>query len=234
MKNDIIKEVENKKIYHKLTAEKETTYEGGKLVYGQTNAVKDTEYSSNIDGLIDGNEYIFENCVFNSPILINKNIDLVFSNCTFNQTVEFNSASNILINGCTFNTTNSNAILINVFSSYCNDITIVNNKFNTTATEGENCVLSIKTSVGNDTVRGRIYGDVIIENNSFEESSVVVIGSSPKGQNTTADRESGNFNLFIADNHSVLNLRNLFKFSRYDTIEDELINENEEYSQLRK
>ncbi len=216
-------------VYHEMTAEKNTKYLGGKLVYTITettfaNAEFDEDAGLN---LVSGLNYIFEGCTFNVPFNVKNKVGIVFNNCTFTSNTETSLyvglADYLIVNNCTFNgnTTGGYAIDVNLYSSSCDDVIITNNVFNTTSTDTKGAI-AVKTRLGGtdystedwaqDQVAGFINGVVEICGNDFNENnSVIEIGTLPQGNSTAANTSTGNFNILVDENIDGVTVYNVFK-----------------------
>lgn len=219
-------------VAHKLTPVENTVYVGGKLVYEETSKlISSRTFDENIDEvLVDGNDYIFENCTFNAPISSTRKVSIVFNDCTFNSSsvngetmLYLTSVINLVVANCTFtgNITNSYAIDLNLYSTTCEDVVIANNIFNTISTENS-ATISVKTRLGETDhptdawAEGEIYGEidglVLIAGNDFaENSNMICIGVDPQGNSTTANTSTGDFDVLVTKNLDALTIYNMFK-----------------------
>lgn len=213
--------------YHNVDAVKNKKYFGGQLVYVESDYIlTGRTFNDNIDSmLVDGENYVFESCVFNAPIKTSKCVGLIFNDCRFETTegetnLYLTSLSSLIVNNCVFNNTTGKAIDLNIYSTECEDITISNNVFQTT--EGQNNVaISIKTRKGStdhptddwatNAFAGSIVGDVVIHSNDFNGNNNIEIGVGPQGLDTLANTTTGDFNVLVSRNLDDLNIYNLFK-----------------------
>ena len=217
-------------VAHTLTPVENTLYEGGKLVYEESSyAYTGRTFDGDINSMLaHGNDYIFENCVFNSAISTTLNVGLIFNNCTFNSTdvngetnLYLTSVTNLIVSNCTFNgnITNSHAIDLNLYSTVCENVTIANNIFNTT---GNAAAITVRTRLGetdhpteswkDGEIEGRISGLVKIAGNDFSDTNnTLIIGCAPQGSDTTANTSSGDFDVLVEENADILTIHNVFK-----------------------
>ena len=96
--------------YYEFTDATSGTYHGGQLVYSQTDkTISKTTFNTNIDSMLNNFQtYIFEDCVFNAPIDVRKEVGLVFNDCVFNtdgsaSNLYVTSAAKLIVNNCEFN-----------------------------------------------------------------------------------------------------------------------------------
>ena len=218
-------------VHHELTADKNTTYVGGKLVYtitGETSA--NTTYTTDEGAnLVDGLNYIYEGCIFEAPFTIKNNVGIIFNNCTFTSnsatSLYVGKANYITINNCTFNgnTTGGYAVDVNLYSTSCDDVIITNNVFNTTSTDN-NGAIAVKTRLGEtdfatgdwaqNQVTGFINGVVeICANNFNEDNSIIQFGTTPQGSSTAANTTTGDFKAIVEGNLDALTIFNMFKMT---------------------
>ncbi len=219
-------------VNYELTAVPNKTYYGGKLVNtenSETQVRSSTFYTNAGENLVDGLNYVFENCEFKVPFSTTKNVGLVFNNCTFetneaSTNLYLTSVTDLIIANCTFegNTTGGHAIDLNLYSTSCDNIVIANNVFNTTNTDGKGTV-AVKTRLDETTdfptdswaqnqVTGYIHGVVLIAGNDFNaENSKIEIGTTPQGNSTTANSTTGAFNVLVQNNLDSVTIYNLFK-----------------------
>ena len=212
---------------YKIQAVQNTTYVGGKFDYNYSDDVlinglskyivySGVEYTSNIDSLLaDGNIYVFDNCTFKAPVNTDKNVTLMFNNCTFENTTEASlrvtAVSDLMVNGCEFNGV-GHAVDVDLFNTTCNNVTIANNVINNT---NDGVAVSVKTrkASSQNVVSGRIDGQVLVAGNDFadQNSYWIYIGDEPQGMNTTANYDSGNFDVLVTRNLDALSVYNRFK-----------------------
>jgi len=217
--------------YYELTPVENTSYFGGKLVYAKTETtISDETYSNNIDSLlVDGENYIFENCAFNAPISTTKKVGLVFNNCTFTtSTASTNlyvtSVSELVVANCTFNgtVTDGYAIDVNLYSATCDNLLIVNNIFNTTTEDG--ATIAIKSRLGSTDypneawilgqTEGKFNCKVAILGNDFTASNnIIELGTTPQGMSTAANKSTGNFDIIVSGNADALTIFKKFNDS---------------------
>lgn len=174
-------------LYQTLTPVENTIYEGGKLVYAQTETtiISKQVYNDNIDALLeDGKNYIFEDCIFNAEISTTKNVDVLFKDCTFNVTIvpllvdgknyifegcEFNTAISttknvgIIFNDCEFNVTNET----NLYLTSATNIVVNNCEFN-----GTNVDFALDLNIYSTECE-----NILISNNIFNTTSTNNSGS---------------------------------------------------------
>ena len=211
-------------------------YVGGRIVYAteSTTEFYNQTFNTNIDSLlVDGSNYVFDNCTFTTAISSTKNVGLTFNNCTFTtgdtgiggyKCIYLTSITYLVVNGCTFSGTTTAgtastagyALDLNLYSTTCENIVITNNVFNTISS-GADVAISIKTRLGEtdnpsdswnngENTEGIVFGTITINANAFEGAcNNVYLGTGPKGSDVT-NTSSGNFKCEIANNADSLNV----------------------------
>ena len=211
-------------------------YIGGRIVYAteSTTEFYNQTFDTNIDSLlVDGSNYVFDNCTFTTAISSTKKVGLTFNNCTFTtgntgvggyKCIYLTSITYLVVNGCTFSGTTTAgtassagyALDLNLYSTTCENIVITNNVFDTISSDGD-VAISIKTRLGEtdnpsdgwnngENTEGIVYGTITINANAFEGGcNNVYLGTGPKGSEET-NTSSGNFNCEIANNADALNV----------------------------
>lgn len=211
-------------------------YVGGRIVYAteSTTEFYNKTFDTNIDSLlVDGNNYVFDNCTFTTAISSTKKVGLTFNNCTFTtgntgvggyKCIYLTSIRYLVVNGCTFSGTTTAgtassagyALDLNLYSTTCENIVITNNVFDTISSDGD-VAISIKTRLGEtdnpsdswnneENTEGVVFGMITINANAFEGGcNNVYLGTGPKGSDET-NTSSGNFNCEIANNADALNV----------------------------
>ncbi len=206
------------------------------IIKSTDEVIRDQTFDQNVDSMFeDGKTYIFDSCTFNTAVSSTKNVSLMFNNCTFNagdvgtgeiKCLYLTSVSDLTIDTCTFNgrTTVSEqgnmayTIDINLHSTNCDNILIMNNYFNTVSNH-RNVPISIKVRFG-DTDKptditgtiGTITGEVRIESNTFNGGKNIYLGALPNVVDDTsvANSSTGDFLCVISSNYSILNVYELY------------------------
>ena len=214
-------------VYYELIPQENTTYVGGKLVYGNLpNTFKGETLNENLTDLEEGKTYIFENCTFNVPITISSLSNFVFNNCIFSTTssdgatnLYVSSLTGLVVNNCVFNgnTTGGFAIDVNLCSSVCEQLVISNNVFNTIS--DEQSAISIKSRLGltdrpvGDWALNQTEGIIncqvqILGNDFIDFNNKIIIGIEPQGADTSANVSTGDFEVLVDGNLDIITIYN--------------------------
>ncbi len=222
------------------------TYFGGQLVYVEDEYnIREEIFTTTINDLLeDDKKYVFENCAFNTEVVLTKKVDITFNNCVFDTSAKSSAinldvtrATNLVVANCTFvgNENSLYAIDVNLHSGNCDDIIISNCEFNLAS--NNDVAVAIKQRKGEHDnplhddhdwaetgTTGRILGNVKIVGNIMNENINVFIGDVPMGPNSTLPNSTtGDFHVFVRGNKEAISIHNKFKDSK-NTQEPDIIN----------